>query len=57
VVGVSIAPHKTDTPLIVDAYTVLPGTVTFQLMKSVTRRNSQIRQTFGRVQHQKLSSR
>jgi hypothetical protein len=25
-------------------------------MKSVTRRHSQIRQTFGRVQHQKLSS-
>jgi len=57
VVGVSIAPHKTDTPLVVDADTVLPGTVTFQLMKSVTRRYSQIRQTFGRVQHQKLSSR
>jgi hypothetical protein len=57
VVGVSIAPHKTDTPLIVDAYTVLPGTVRFRLMKPVTRRHSQIRQTFGRVQHQKLSSR
>jgi hypothetical protein len=57
VAGVSVAPHKTDTPLVVDAYTVLPRTVTFQLMKSVTGRHSQIRQTFGRVQHQKLSSR
>jgi len=57
VVGVSVAPHKTDTPLVVDAYTVLPRTVTFQLMKSVTWRHSQIRQTFGRVEHQKLSSR
>jgi hypothetical protein len=57
VVGVSVAPHKTDTPLVVDAYTVLPRTVTFQLMKSVTRRHFQIHQTFGRVQHQKLSSR
>src|SRR5450432_309513 len=56
VVGVSVAPQKTDTPLVVDAYAVLPRTVTFQLMKSVTRRHSQIRQTFGRVQHQKLSS-
>ena len=54
-VGVSVAPRKTGTPLVVDAYTVLPRTVTFQLMKSVTRRHSQIRQTFGRVQHQKLS--
>jgi hypothetical protein len=36
---------------------ILPRTVTFQLMKSVTRRHSQIRQTFGRVQHQELSSR
>jgi hypothetical protein len=36
---------------------VLPRTLTFQLMKSVTWRHSQIRQTFGRVQHQELSSR
>jgi hypothetical protein len=57
VVGVSVAPHKTDAPLVVDAYTVLPRTVTFQLMKSVTRRHFQIHQTFGRVQDQKLSSR
>src|SRR5580704_3734746 len=56
VVGVSVAPHKTDTPLVVYADTVLPRTITFQLMKSVTRRHSQICQTFGRVQHQKLSS-
>jgi hypothetical protein len=56
VVGVPVSPHKTDTPLVVDAYTVLPRTVTFQLMKSVTRRHFQIPQTFGRVQHQKLSS-
>jgi len=57
VVSVSVAPYKTNTPLVVDAYAVLPRTVTFQLMKSVTRRHSQTRQTFGRVQHQKLSSR
>jgi hypothetical protein len=57
VVSVSVAPHKTSTPLAVDAYAVLPRTVTFQLMKSVTRRHSQIRQTFGRVQHQEFSSR
>jgi hypothetical protein len=57
VVSVSVAPHKTNTPLLVDAYAVLPRTVTFQLMKSDTRRHSQIRQTLGRVQQQKLSSR
>jgi len=57
VVGVSVAPHKTDTPLVVDAYTVLPRTVTFQLMNSVTRRHFQIHQAFGRMQHQQLSSR
>jgi hypothetical protein len=57
VVGVSVAPHKTDSPLVVDAYTVLPRTVTFQLMKSVTRRHFQIHHTFGRVQHQKLAPR
>src|ERR1700691_6704220 len=53
----SVAPHKTSTPLAVDAYAVLPVTLTFQLMKSVTRRHSQIRQTFGRVEHQEFSSR
>jgi len=58
VVGVTVAPYKTDTPLVVDAYTALPCTVRFQLMQSVTRRHSlEIHQTFGRVQHQKLSSR
>jgi hypothetical protein len=57
IAGVSAAPHETDTPLVVDAYTVLRPTVTFQLMKPVTRRHFQIHQSFGRVQHQKLSSR
>jgi len=57
VVGVTVAPHKTDTPLVVDAYTVLPRTDTFQWMKSVTRRHFQIHQTFGSVQHQKLAPR
>jgi hypothetical protein len=55
--GVSVAPHETDTPLVVDAYTVLPRAVTFEWMKSVARRHFQIHQAFGRVQHQKLSSR
>jgi hypothetical protein len=35
---------------------MLRRTVMFQLMKSVTWRNFQIHQTFGRVQHQKLAS-
>ena len=56
-VGVSVAPHETDTPLVVDADTVLPRTVTFQRMEPATRRNSQIHQTFGRVQHQELAPR
>jgi hypothetical protein len=56
VVGVSVPPHKTNTPLVVDADTVLPRSVTFKSMESVTRRYFQIHQTFGRVQHQELSS-
>jgi hypothetical protein len=55
VVGVSVAPHKTDTPLVVDADAVLSRAVMFQLMKPVTRRHSQIHQALGRVKHQKLS--
>jgi hypothetical protein len=52
--GVSIAPHKTDTPLIVDAYTVLPRAIMCELMKPITQRHFQIHQTFGGVQHQEL---
>jgi hypothetical protein len=56
VVSITVPPHKTDTPLVVNADTVLPCAVTFQLMKSVTRRQFQIHQALGGVQHQKLPS-
>src|SRR5271165_401304 len=57
VVSISVAPYKADAPLVVDAYAVLTCTVTFQLMKPVTRGRSQIHQTLGGMQHQKLSPR
>src|SRR5271168_503415 len=57
VVSVSIAPNETNTPLVVDADTVLSRAVTLQRMKPVSRRKIQIHQTFGRVQHQKLAPR
>jgi hypothetical protein len=53
--SVSVAPHKTDPPLIVDAYAVLARSIALQLMKPIARRHSQIRQALGSVKHQKFS--
>jgi hypothetical protein len=46
VVSVSLSPHKTNAPLVIDADTVLPVAVSFQWMKSVAARHAQIHQTF-----------
>ena len=43
-VGVSIAPHETDPPLIVDANAVLSLSISVQRLQTVTRRSSQISQ-------------
>jgi hypothetical protein len=43
-VGVSIAPHETDPPLIVDANAVLSLSISIQRLQTVTRRSSQISQ-------------
>jgi|KBSSwiStaDraftv2_1062776.scaffolds.fasta_scaffold15201_5 hypothetical protein len=48
-VRVTISPPKADPPLIVDANTVLPDAIAFELLEAVPRRHPEIVQRFGRV--------
>jgi hypothetical protein len=57
VVSVSLSPHKTNAPLVIDTDAVLPFAVSCQCMKPIAARDTQIHQTFGRVQHQQFPSR
>jgi Integrase core domain len=58
-VGVSLAPHKANTPLVVDANAALPFPVTFQFLQSVSwkrRKCSQVRRSVEQVQLPKCLS-
>jgi hypothetical protein len=54
VIGVSLLPPEADTPLVVDPDTVLPGPVTLQFLKTVTRRDAQITQGVSGMQNNEL---
>jgi hypothetical protein len=56
VVGISITPHKTKTPLAVDPDTVLPLPLAAQGFPTVPRRCCQIAQLHGAVQLAKFST-
>jgi hypothetical protein len=56
VVGISVTPHKTKTPLVVDPDTVLPLPLAAQGFQTVPRRCCQIAQLRGAVQLAKLST-
>jgi len=56
-ISVFIVPLKADTPLVVDANTVLPGAVAAQFFQPVGRRHTQICQRQGIVEHPQLSQR
>jgi hypothetical protein len=45
------APAETNTPLLIHANTVLSRTVTLELFESVSRRDSEIAEDGGRIQH------
>ena len=49
--GITLLPHETDSPLVVDADTVLSGSIPFQTLQPVPRWNAQIVQCVGVVQH------
>ncbi len=54
--GVTIAPDKTDPPLVVDANTVLARTIAGQTFQAIARRNVQIVQSGRAVKHSQLAS-
>ncbi len=54
--GVTIAPDKTDPPLVVDANTVLARTIARQTFQAIARRNAQIVQSGGAIKHSQLAS-
>ena len=55
--GPRIGPHKTNTPLIIDAYCVLPFAVALQYLKTISRRPPQIVETSVVIQNSQLTSR
>ena len=55
--GPRIGPRKTNTPLIIDAYCVLPFAVALQCLKTIRRRHPQIVETSGVIQHSQLTPR
>lgn len=55
IVSVAIVPDEANTPLIIDANTILATPATAQLLKAICRRNPQIVQARSIVQHSQLS--
>jgi hypothetical protein len=48
-VGISVAPHKADAPLIVDANAVLPSPVPVESFQAIASRSSQIGELPGKM--------
>src|ERR1022692_1681636 len=57
VVGVPLAPHETDTVLVVDANAMLACAIAFEPLQPVARRQRQVAQRSGRVHHLQLLER
>jgi hypothetical protein len=54
-VGIAILPAKADAPLLVHTNTVLAGSITPQLLQSITRRHTKIIELLGRVHRHKFA--
>ena len=54
VVRIRILPPKADSPLIVDADTVLPRAIAFQLLKSVAWRDAEVVECLGGIHGNQL---
>ena len=48
---VTVAPFETDSPLVINSDAVLPCTVAAQLLESVCRRDSQVIEVDGIIEH------
>ena len=57
VMRVSACPAETDAPLVVDANTVLTGSITTQLLESVGWWNAEVKETGSSVEHDELPER
>lgn len=55
-VGITIGPDETDSPLIIDANAVLPLPTPLQSFQPIPRRNPQILKYLGPVENQQFSS-
>ena len=53
-IRIPVSPPKANAPLIVDANTVLTGAISFQLFKSIARRDSQVVKLLGGVYESEL---
>jgi hypothetical protein len=54
IIGVPVFPAKTDPPLIIDPYTILPLAIALQGLKPVARRDPEILKTPGLMKVQEL---
>jgi hypothetical protein len=57
IVRIPLLPSKADSPLIVDPDAVLSQTIFSQLFKSVGRRDLEIIERYGRIDHQQFPKR
>jgi hypothetical protein len=57
VVSITVPPHETNSPLLIDSNAVLSIAITPQRLKAVSRRHSQIKQFGCGVKHLKLIQR
>jgi hypothetical protein len=55
IVGVIIAPSKADSPLVVNANTVLPLALTRQFLETISWRHPKVFQSFRRVKKEEFS--
>ena len=53
-VGIAIPPAKADAPLLVNANTVLAGSIAPELLQSITRRHAEVAELLGRVHRHKF---
>jgi len=51
----AIIPAETNSPLVIHSNAVLPFPVTLESFEPICRRNSEIIQTFGSIQHRELA--
>ena len=54
-IGVAVAPHEANAPLVIDAHTVLALTIAFEPLQSVSRQQCEGSHIRSRVEHVQLS--